>query len=118
MLVLRSTHIELTEEIQTKDFPFNHQILGIKLDNNLIKVSYIEDTLQEGLCELEFRIYNPNDPVDINITKYEYAGMVEYNNIDYDVFYKIIDHIIINLHRIHPTLFSCSLPDPYLLLCL
>ncbi|WP_397537885.1 hypothetical protein [Rummeliibacillus pycnus] len=92
MKVLRTTYINLTK-VQTIQFPFNHEFLGIKLDGDLVKVAYIENQIQDGFCDMEFRIYQPNEVIDFDSNSYAYIGLIEHNDLDYHVFCKNVRQI-------------------------
>lgn len=87
MKVIRTTHIDIKRS-QIKQLPFGYEFLNIQLDNNLVKISYIEDQSISDICEVDFRIYQVNEPVDFDGTAYTYCGLIEHNNLDYHVFYK------------------------------
>lgn len=89
MKILRTTHINLNA-VQTVNFPFNPEILNIKLDGDLVKVAYIEDQSQAGFSSFEFRMCTPNKKIDFDSTLYSYMGLIEYNGIDHHVYYKIV----------------------------
>lgn len=82
------THIDIVKT-QTKVFPFNSELLNIKLENNLVKVTYV-DSEQSGTCDVEFRMYYQNEILDFDYHSYKYIGSIEHNSIDYQVFYKIV----------------------------
>lgn len=89
MKILRTTHINLISN-QMVNFPYNPQILGIKLEGDLVKVAYIEDQSQSGLSSLEFRMCKQNEEIDFDNTSYSYMGLIEHNDIDYHIFSKIV----------------------------
>ncbi|MGG2053116.1 hypothetical protein ABFY48_01865 [Lysinibacillus pakistanensis] len=92
MKILRTTHIHLNA-IQTVNLPFNPEILNIKLDGDLVKVTYIEDKSQDGFSSFDFRIYSPNREIDFDSTMYSYIGLIEHKDIDYHVFYKNVGQL-------------------------
>ncbi|OUB89737.1 hypothetical protein [Bacillus wiedmannii] len=90
---IRTTHIDFSR-VQSKDFPFNSEILNLKVDGKAVKITYIENPIQSGSATFEFRMYNVQDEIDFDRTAYTYLGLLEYEQVDYHVFAKMIGQLI------------------------
>ncbi|MCU5414993.1 hypothetical protein OCE50_29450 [Bacillus wiedmannii] len=89
---IRTTHIDFSR-VQSKGFPFNSEILNLKVDGNAVKITYIENPNQSGSATFEFRMYNVQDEIDFDRTAYMYLGLLEYEQVDYHVFAKLIGQL-------------------------
>ncbi|MFD3217792.1 hypothetical protein [Bacillus sp. BR_7a] len=89
-MYIRSTHIDISR-VQSKDFPFGSEILNLKVEGKMVKITYIENLNQPGAATFEFRMYNVQDEIDFNHTAYTYLGLLEYEQVDYHVFAKMVD---------------------------
>lgn len=86
---IRTTHIDFSK-VQLKNLPFDSEILNLKVEGKMVKVTYIENPNQTGEATFEFRMYTVQDEIDFNRTDYTYLGLLEYEQVDYHVFAKIV----------------------------
>lgn len=92
--LIRTTYIDTTK-VQIKQFPLNSQLLGVRLDGNSVKISYIEDNSQDGVCDIEFRMYLPNDDeIDFDFKSYSFMGVLKLDELEYHVFCKNVNQIV------------------------